>query len=356
MTTERDASAGGRDDEARVRDLLETAGARPELPGEDLEAIVAAARSEWEVRWGGGEGPRGGAASRRRWVAAAAVLAATLVVAVGVAWWWQGARSAGEAPAVVARAERVVGPVQVASGESDLRVIAAGDPMAAGAWIHTGGAGVGPLGRLSLRLASGTTVRVDAGSRLRLVSTGVLDLERGAVYVDTGAAQAGGGGIEVRTPLGTARNVGTQFVVRTVGGAEGSVRVQVRQGAVEVDRGRATYRAGPGDELVIRGEGPVERREVSPHGRHWEWVIEAAPPFELEGRTLEELLDWVSRETGWRVLFEDDALAASAGEIVLHGSLGELRADEAAFTILPGAGLEGELWGGALVVRRGDSR
>lgn len=342
MTTERD-------DEARVGELLEAAGARPEVPREDLEEIVSAARAEWRARWGRDEVSPGGRTPGRGWTAAAAVLAATLAVAVGLAWWWQASRpGSGQLP-VVARVEAVSGPVQLGGDDVDPRELSAGDPVPADALLRTGGAGTGPLGRASLRLTDGTTVRVDAASRLRLVATGVLDLERGALYVDTGTAIGSTGGIEVRTPLGTARDVGTQFAVRSV---TGSVRVQVRDGAVEVERGEATYRAGPGEEVVLRGDGPVERREIPPHGRLWEWVIEAAPPFDLEGRTLAELLDWVSHETGWRVLFEDDALAGSADEIVLHGSLGDLRPDQAAFTVLPGAGLTAELRGGVLVVRR----
>lgn len=340
------------DDEARVGELIETAGARPEVPREDLDAIVAAARVEWRQRWGREAERRPPLGSGRRWVAAAALVAATLAVAMGLAGWWRSSRGGAEAPAVVARVERVTGPVRLAAAEGAPRELAAGDPVPAGATVETGGAELGPRGRVSLRLASGATVRLDAETRLRLASAQGLELDLGAVYVDTGTAEPGGVALEVRTPLGEARDVGTQFTVRAEGGEHGTVRVQVRDGAVELARGRSIYRAGPGDELVIRGDGSVERREVSRYGRDWEWVIAAAPLFELEGRTLRELLDWVSRETGWRVLFEDDALAASADGIVLHGSLGDLRADQAAFTVLPGAGLEAELGGGVLVVRR----
>jgi hypothetical protein len=78
----------------------------------------------------------------------------------------------------------------------------------------------------------------------------------------------------------------------------------------------------------------------------------AAPGFEVEGRTLGELLAWVARETGWRVRFAEPELAAAADEIVLHGDFGDLRPDQAAFAVLPGAGLEGVLADGVLVVRQ----
>jgi hypothetical protein len=96
----------------------------------------------------------------------------------------------------------------------------------------------------------------------------------------------------------------------------------------------------------------MERREAPGHGPAWEWVAAAGPPFDIEGRSVADLLGWVSRETGWRVLYEDPGLAAAAEGMVLHGSMGDLRPEQAPFELLPGAGLEGELRGGVLLVRR----
>ena len=89
----------------------------------------------------------------------------------------------------------------------------------------------------------------------------------------------------------------------------------------------------------------------APYGPGWEWVLAAAAGFEVEGRSLEEFLAWVSHETGWQVRFEDPALAASARPIVLHGAIGNLPPDQAPFAVLPGAGLEGKLEGKTLVIR-----
>jgi hypothetical protein len=56
------------------------------------------------------------------------------------------------------------------------------------------------------------------------------------------------------------------------------------------------------------------------------------------------------------VRFSEPELAGSADAIVLHGDLNGLRPDQAPFAVLPGAGLEGELDDGVLVVRRGGGR
>lgn len=336
------------DDEREIHRLLERAGPRPEAPEADLDAIRATARSAWQACWGARPLRRSRWSGRGARLAAAAGIAAALALAAGLGWWWQGLRGA-RPPEVVAFLETVSGSVGVGDGVAAAGV-AAGHAVPAGAVISTGGA-TEPEGRASLRLASGATVRLDAESRLRLVSASVLDLERGTLYVDTGTTDRPGAALEVRTALGVARDIGTQFIVRLMGADAQALAVRVREGVVAVERGGGSFRAGAGRELVLHRDGRVERRAAPGHGPAWEWVMAAAPGFELEGRTVAELLAWVSRETGWRVLYEDPKLAAAAEEIVLHGSLGELRPDQAAFALLPSAGLEGELRGGVLVVR-----
>jgi ferric-dicitrate binding protein FerR (iron transport regulator) len=339
---QRDASR----EEGWVRRLLETAGPRPEIPEDDLREIAAAARSAWVAK----VGDRRPTPRRRFPVTLAAGLAAALLVALGLAWWL----AAGDrgAPAIVAEVEAVRGPVRVLvpTGEGgEGRPLAAGEGVPFGATVETG-AGDSP-GRASFRLSGGAVVRLDAGTRLRLAALSLLDLERGGVYVDTGAGGRGGETLAVRTPWGTARDVGTRFAVRVAGDVPG-LQVRVRGGAVVVERDGRSYLASAGEELVVHPDGRLERSAAPPFGPEWEWVMEAAPGFEVEGRRLGEFLDWVAGETGWRIAFADEELAATVDEIVLHGSIGGLRPDEAPFVILPGAGLSGSLEEGTLLIRR----
>lgn len=331
------------DDESRVRELLEAAGPREELPEDDLDAIRAAARVAWRAKVAERAEPRevpplaplaDQAPARPWWRRPALAAAAALVVVAGLAaWWWAGTpggTASVEADAVVAHVEAVSGFAERAVGDA----VRAGEPIDAGE------------ARLSLRLDSGAELRVDRGSRLRIAAGDAIDLERGAVYADTGAgAGESGGTLAVRTPFGVARDIGTRFSVRL---AERAVEVRVREGAVEL----ASHRATAGEELRLAADGTLRRSAVAPHGPVWEWVMDAAPPFTIEGRTVREMLDRVARETGWRVRYADDGVAALADEAILHGSVGGLRADQVALAVLPSAGLEGELSDGVLTVRR----
>jgi hypothetical protein len=376
------------DDEESVRRLIESAGPRAEVPAEDLAAISAAARLAWrrqlredvperadrslagEPRSAAGLGRRVDEApaprrherrlgSRRASPAVLVALAAMLLAAAGLGWWWatRPDTASPDSLAVVATVESVKGAVRITAGAEVPHPLAAGVGLLPGAELRSG-AGA-EAGRASLRLGSDVAVRLDAGTRLRLVSASILVLERGAIYADTGAGAERDGALEVRTPLGVVRDVGTRFTVRVAGpdgpalaGGEPALVVRVRDGAVRTERSGRVYVTPTGEELALHGDGRAERREIASYGPEWEWVLEAGGGFEVEGRTLREFLDWVARETGWRIVVEDAALARSASEIVLHGSLGGLRADEAAFAVLPGAGLEAELRDGTLLVRR----
>ena len=285
-----------------MRRLLEEAGPRPEVPPEDLAQIKAAFRAEWQEHVRRRRSP-----DRRLWL-----LAASIVLALGLGWWlWPPASSS-----------------PVAHVESSGQTINAGARLEA----HDG--------PTAFRLEGGSSLRLDAGSLVHLVSASEVRLERGAVYLDS----EGIGRIAVHTPLGTVTELGTQFEVRLLGSA---VRVRVREGAVRLE----SHRADAGTELTLRADGSVTRSPIAAYGPPWNWVLKAAPPVRIEGLTLAEVLARVTRETGWKVRYEDPGLAESAGGIVVHGDVGHLAPDQALEVVLPGAGLDHEVVDGVLILR-----
>lgn len=349
-------------DEPRHRDepdeLLTSAGPRPEIPAEDLEAIVAAGREVWRA---GLEERREAQRARFRPAGWAVGLAAVLVLALGLGWWWTAGGGSGAG-------DRAGGPATVVAsvtGAWEAPGGLEGREITAGSVVETGAAGGDLPLRLALRLGldsgPGTEMRLDESTRVRLLSATEVELEAGAVYVDTGREEARGRSLAVRTPHGVARDIGTRFLVRIegagrVGPTDPSLSVRVRDGRVELEHRGEVLEAGGGEEMVVRADGSVVRREAPGYGPAWDWVVATASAFELEGSTLAELLAWVTRETGWRVRWDDPGLRDSAEDIVLHGTLNGLSPAQAPFAVLPGAGLEGEVDAGVLVVRRGAAR
>jgi hypothetical protein len=255
---------------------------------------------------------------------------------------------------LVAVVERVSG-AQVASQSQGLEPLSVDRRLAVGDQVEVSDAG----GVAALRLAAGGSLRVAPGSTIALISASEVSLERGAVYFDSGGESSSGSGGEsssggpaltVRTAWGIVQDIGTQFEVRVLeAGDERALRVRVRDGEARLRGATVQGSAVQGEELTLDRQGDLVRGRVDPAGDAWSWVIASVPPFELERRTLGELLDWVARETGWQVRFEDASLADLRSEI-LHGGRVN-RPDRAHLEILPTSGLEGTVDGGVLTVR-----
>jgi ferric-dicitrate binding protein FerR (iron transport regulator) len=332
--------------EKEIRDLIRDAGRRPEIPAETLAGVREAARSAWQEMVAD--------RTRRRfgWRAGLAALAASVLVAVLAGWWWFG----GEATVVVediATVELLDGRVETVRRDGQEpgvpHEIGVGTVLSSGLTLITPGGPGEPSGRIALRLVRGQSVRLDEGTRVHLLSDSRLELEQGAVYVDTGASGSGGAGLEIHTPLGIVREVGTQYEVR-LREDDDAVRVRVREGTVSVTRDGESHAASYGEELTLRDDGLVVRSAVAPDGPAWHWVLAAAPSPDIEGQPLASFLDWVARETGWRVRYADEAIERSVATIKLHGTIEGLRPDESLDVILQGSGLDHRVEDGTILV------
>lgn len=321
----------------RIEQLLRLAGPREAVPPERLRRLRAAAHADWREHTG--------LRMRRRAIVAtlgAVGIAAAVLLAVRVL-----------SPDVVPpRAARTVATTETVHGA--VRVIKTGAPAAETTLLQVGervaaGQGVDTRsgGQVALRLVDGTSVRVNGGSRLRLIEATVLALDEGTVYIDSGGA-TGAPSLEVRTPIGVARDIGTRFEVRLL---DEALRVRVRDGRVQLMQSREPHEAAPGEELTLDGSGTVVRRAVPVFGAEWAWVLAVGRPFDLEGRTLLAFLTWISDENGWQLRFEDAAVERKAEATVLHGSIEGLAPEEALAAVLPSTGMEHVLEAGMLVVR-----
>jgi hypothetical protein len=314
-------------------ELLRVAGRRPPVPEPQLRALTDAARVEWQ---------KAVTTPRRTpapwWFAAAAAV----VLALGVTIWWRTTHSGSAPPAVIASLERWQGKTAI----TGMPELTSGGPIAAGAELSTG------AGRsfLAVRVA-GRSVRLAAETQGRLLDATTLELRRGAIYIDSGNHPADKG-VEIRTPLGSIREIGTRFEVRLLDAAEPMLRVRVREGEVELEADAERARARAGEELRRRHGETALRGQIAPHDVEWLWVVEAAPPLTIEGARLGDVLDQLSREAGWSLAWADSELERTARAVVLHGSVYGMTPAETVEVVVRGSGFEYSLESGILRIER----
>jgi len=286
-----------------VESLICRAGRRTEPPAEAYRQVYAAASAAWYEK-----------TSRRRDRArlAWAGVAATLVLAVTM-WmqWTPPAAGLGE----LARVERLVGVVEVATGDRWRPLADARERLTAGMKIRTR-----EDGRAAFLLASGESLRLDAGTEVMLDGPGRLYFDRGTIYVDSGQRPAAKR-IEVVTPAGTAHDLGTQFELQVAGA---SLRLRVREGSVSIDRGGQSMTGGAGDQIMIDVLGTVSRDSIAPDADAWQWAESIAPMPDMDGRPAADLIAWVARETGRQLRYASTTAEQRATTVILHGNVRHL--------------------------------
>lgn len=327
----------GDGDDARENDavarLLAATGARPEASEAARARVRAAVEAEWRARSPAATRATGPARLPRvRSFPAGWAVAASAVVALGLVWLVQ---TRGPAAVQVASIQRVEGEVHLQRGRDDVDLeVVAGQALQTGDRILTGAGG-----RLVVRSAAGIELRVDQGSRLAWEAPDAVNLGSGAAYVDTDGAGGTASELVITTPAGEVRHLGTRYQVRVL---DTRIEVAVREGAVRIDAG-ATPVTGRAGELLTVTDGTVSRATIAATAPEWSWAESLAGNFAIEGRSLQEFLAWVERETGRTVVYRSAAARDSAERTVLRGAVDGLTPDAAIQAVLPTTGLEWRL-------------
>jgi ferric-dicitrate binding protein FerR (iron transport regulator) len=323
-----------RNGERDVEDVLRNAGRRSEPPDDVVQSVRAAVEVQWR------EVVERRARRRRIGLSLAAGVA---FVAVGL-WaarpWLPGATDERMASISVA-----TGSVQVKSGWlSRWQPVGLRQALHAGEQVETASSG-----RVALTLGDGLSVRLDHDTLISLVDSRHISLSRGALYVDSGSKRLPTGSeLQIVTPAGAVRHLGTQYETRVVGS---QVQITVREGKVELDTGAgSTHRASAGEQIVVSSAGSVQRSAVSPYDARWEWVSATAPSFDIDGRSVGDFLTWVARELGCEVVYADSQTQAEASRVLLSGSISGLNPGDALAAVMPTTPLRGEVRSGQLLV------
>ena len=342
-----DDNEAPRDDSARfdgrepadgglVERLLTAAGPGLEIPEGGADRIKAAIRTPWKNEVAVAARQR-----RRLWAGGLAAATAVILAVVVVPRLHR-----SELPIETNAITLVVadGRVEITPPGSTVSFLGpddAGSVIPDGSLVRTRGDH-----RAALRLTGGQSLRLDDDTVVRFDSERSISLDSGAVYISS--ADGSGLGVEVRTALGTATEIGTQFEVRL---EHDTLDIKVREGLVSLTRGVDEYQITHGIRFSVDGEGAVTTASITPWDTAWAWTQEIAPAFAIEGRSALAYLDWVSAETGLSVRFADAAVEKAAAATLLHGSIEGLTPIETPSAVLPTCGLTAGEDEGVLLVR-----
>ena len=312
-----------------VAALIRAAGRRTMPPEDAYQQVLGAATAAFRKK-----------SARRRdrtwltWAAAAGI--AAFAVALLLQW---GPTSTQPPP--VAMVARIIGTVELGRDGGWKPMTETGATLAKGAMLRTlagGSAALALDGGASLRLAAATEVLLDGSRRIYLRS--------GTVYLDNGGSV--GTGHQIETPAGTARDVGTQFELRVIGGA---LRLRVREGRVEIDRAGQLLAGAAGEQLEIDALGGVTRSHIAATDMAWQWAESIGPAPDIDGQPVTRLLTWVARETGRQLRYESAAVESRAASVILHGNIRHLAPLAALEVMLATTDLEYTLIGDRMEVR-----
>jgi hypothetical protein len=117
-----------------------------------------------------------------------------------------------------------------------------------------------------------------------------------------------------------------------------------------MERGSESTVARAGEAVTIRTDGSIHRTIVRRDDPTWRWILDTAPMPEIEGLTLHEFLEWIAREEGRALEFENRDIEQLSKTTILHGSVAELSLDAALQTVAMSAGMKCEAREGKLVV------
>lgn len=280
--------------------LVRYAGAREDV----AEARAANAHARVLEHWEQETAARKRVTRRQRgtWYAAAAGIA---LVAISALWLLSTLTRPGGVPFAI---------VVSTSGDAYLgdTPLVPGERINAAASVHTLTGG-----HVVLAMESGHELRLDENTKLEARDDNRFGLERGAVFVRSGAGRETS--VFIETPFGTASDLGTQFQVRL---ARRSIVVSVREGLVQLEKSRSDrVNIEDGNLYVLSDDGLSQFRQVAADDEIWDWVDASPPAFDIEGVSLASYLAWFASEIGAELEWADAASQAAAGATVLSGSI-----------------------------------
>jgi ferric-dicitrate binding protein FerR (iron transport regulator) len=292
-----------------VEALLGKAAPRPVPPAAETEAARAAVKAQWRAMTN---------RRQRRQRLMSFAIAASVLIATFVSL--NMLRTNGIEQIAVASIDKRFGSIYVLGENAELvagnnlTTVVAGQTL-----ITDAQSGIG------LAWADGGSLRVDENTRVEFLSPESINLRSGRVYFDSspnpiaaGRAAGRDARLTIMTDRGRVSHVGTQYMAHL---NAGTLTVSVREGEVIVANAAHKRSASRGQQLAIGGGGAPTVLNVSTYGDGWQWIEQISPAVDLDGRSVDEFLGWVSHETGLTLEYASQRAAAYARREVLNGTL-----------------------------------
>jgi len=298
-------SRPGTNQENRASDLVEAllaqAQPRPAPPVGDEQIVRAAVHEEWRTM----TGVRRSRRRMRQLAAAAGVLLAAFVAFTTF-------HAPGTPTVEVASVSKSFGQVYASGEHSELLALSPVAKLATGQTVVTGtDAGIG------LDWYGGGSLRLDENTIVEFLSADSIYLRQGRIYFDS-KTQGVSAELDIETAHGSLNHLGTQYMaeVDTL-----TLVVSVREGQVRIGRRNGDDTASAGQRLEFVGDGRPSISNIGATASQWAWVEATAPTLDFSNRSTYEFLQWVGRETGYRVVFENDAAERLAMDGRLVGAI-----------------------------------
>ena len=182
----------------------------------------------------------------------------------------------------------------------------------------------GADGLVNLTLHNQATLTLATNTQVHMVGPAHVQIVTGKIYIDSPGTQSQ---LVVDTEWGQIEDIGTQFEV-TVTPSE--LQVAMREGQVKMALASGTHYAnvqdGMGDVVNVDEQHHIQRSTLASNDPHWSWPLAALAPLDLEGLSLYQLMQWVSRATGKPVVYSAATVEQRAKQTRLSG--GRLAAED----------------------------
>ncbi|EAQ97029.2 FecR family protein [Congregibacter litoralis] len=167
-------------------------------------------------------------------------------------------------------------------------------------------------------------VRINENTNVKIMTDELVLLE-GEIYISDdldSSFQSNSQSIFLRTPHGSIRDIGTQFLVRA--SAE-RTEATVRNGKIRVDDGESeveiSARSREARQATLGASSTIEIISADARGSQWDWIYNAREGFAIDGRSALELLEWAAKEMGASLEFLSAAAERRAEFSILRGNV-----------------------------------